>query len=110
MDIVKINKKFSNGQIINVTSYEFTKDEVKRRNVRLFKASLYARALLIDHIFEDGNKRTFVNIFMNIYSDYNLNAHALYFNILAIIKKSKNISDIRRRLKYVLYRSNTKSK
>jgi prophage maintenance system killer protein len=57
-DIVEINKDVSNGRIVNKSSLDFAVKTSARSKNWLRSAALFTRAILIDHVFEDGNKRT----------------------------------------------------
>jgi death-on-curing family protein len=57
-DILEINKEISNGAIINRSSLDFAVKTNARSKNWLKCAAIFTRAILIDHPFEDGNKRT----------------------------------------------------
>jgi len=57
-DIVAINQEHEHGRIVNASSLRFA-HEYARRTKNWTKGLAYVvRAILIDHVFEDGNKRT----------------------------------------------------
>ena len=57
-DVVAINQEFHNGRIYNRSSLDFAL-EYSRRTTNWVKAlAMVVRAILLDHVFEDGNKRT----------------------------------------------------
>ena len=57
-DIIEINKEFSIGRIMNESSLDFAVKTTARSKNWLRSAAVLTRAVLIDHVFEDGNKRT----------------------------------------------------
>jgi len=57
-DITEINKQLSNGVVLNNSSLDFAVKTNARSRNWLKAAAIFARAILIDHVFEDGNKRT----------------------------------------------------
>jgi len=67
--IVFINKKFASGVIIN-DSLDFA---VKYQTNKIFgNLPHMLRALLADHAFEDGNKRTAAFILINYFEENNM--------------------------------------
>ena len=57
-DLISINNIFSNGNVVNKNSLKYAINIVKRTNNRVKQLAHLVRAILIDHIFEGGNKRT----------------------------------------------------
>ena len=57
-DLVAINSRFSNGNVVNKNSLSYSINHVKRINSWVKQIAYLVRAILIDHIFEEGNKRT----------------------------------------------------
>lgn len=57
-DIIEANKRFEKGVVVNASSLDYAvKTQARSRNW-LRSAAVFTRAILIDHVFEDGNKRT----------------------------------------------------
>jgi len=56
--IVGINKKFHNGKLVNMPSLDFAVSAQSKTKNWLVQLTYLVRAILIDHSFEDGNKRT----------------------------------------------------
>jgi len=95
-DLITINMEFHNGRVMNQGSLDYAIDYIRRSNNWLKSSAFLARAILIDHIFEDGNKRTAAAVIMT-YMEMN----SIHFNpdrvsklILQVI--IKNITDIRK--------------
>ena len=63
-DIVEINKEFSSGHMMNEGSLEYAVELQARSRNWLRTAALFTRSILIDHVFEDGNKRTAATVIM----------------------------------------------
>ncbi len=57
-DVVAINQEFHNGNYANRSSLEFALDYAKRTTNWAKALAHLVRAILVDHVFEDGNKRT----------------------------------------------------
>ncbi len=65
-DIIEINKTFHTGKLSNESSLDFALNHVYRSKNWLKTAAILSRAILIDHVFEDGNKRTAVGMITGI--------------------------------------------
>ncbi|HIH37448.1 hypothetical protein J4460_03715 [Candidatus Woesearchaeota archaeon] len=65
-DIIEINKEFDKGTVINSSSLSFAVQECARSKNWVRSAALLVRAILIDHVFEEGNKRTAAAVIMVI--------------------------------------------
>ena len=64
-DIVETNKELSeSGVVINGSSLDFAVKISARSKNWLKTAAIFTRAILIDHVFEDGNKRTAAGVIM----------------------------------------------
>lgn len=63
-DIVSINKEYDEGTVINEGSLSFALESIKKSQDWLEQISYIVRALLLDHVFQDGNKRTAAKIIM----------------------------------------------
>lgn len=94
-DIVEINKAFHNGKIVNNSSLEFAVQELQRSKNWLKACAVLARAIIIDHIFEDGNKRTAVGTIATIMemNEAGFSPERLNKAVLTIAKQ--NITSIR---------------
>lgn len=63
-DIIEINKRFSTGHLMNNSSLDFAVKTNARSRNWLKSAAIFTRSILIDHVFEDGNKRTAAAVIM----------------------------------------------
>ena len=74
-DIIAINQKFDKGQIINGSSLDFALSQANSSKSWLKSCAVLVRAVLIDHVFEEGNKRTAAAIVTGFFEenevDYN---------------------------------------
>ncbi len=57
-DIVAINEEFHDGKLANAGSLDFALTYAKRTTNWTKALAYLVRGILIDHAFEDGNKRT----------------------------------------------------
>ena len=63
-DVVELNRSFSTGTVVNAGSLDYAiKTQARSRNW-LRTAAVFARTILLDHVFEDGNKRTAAAVVM----------------------------------------------
>src|SRR3990172_1994576 len=95
-DLIIANKRFHTGRIANESSLNYAISTARRTNDWLKAVALLVRAILIDHAFEDGNKRTAAAVIMAY-----LEMNNLYYNpdrvgkvVIKILKK--NITDTRK--------------
>jgi prophage maintenance system killer protein len=101
-DVLRINKGFGGG-LRNDSSLDFALDMQNSRKFGPYKKLAYLfRAILVDHPFSDGNKRTATFIALAFADENNkrVNTDLLTHHIISIAKH--NIIDIRqieRRLK-----------
>lgn len=101
-DLIAINRQFSRGNVRNKGSMDFVLAQTCRSKQWFKSMCLLARAILIDHIFEDGNKRTAAAVIM-AYLDmngYHYNPDKVAETVLMIAKKSiKDVNKIGRLVK-----------
>ena len=57
-DLIALNQQFSNGRIAHLSSLDFVLAQTYRSWHWFKTMCLLTRAILVDHVFEDGNKRT----------------------------------------------------
>jgi len=101
-DMLRINKGFG-GELRNDSSIDYALDIQNSKKLGIYKKLAYLmRAILVDHPFTDGNKRTAAYIALKFANEHKkqINNDLLVHQIIAIAKE--NITDIRqieRRLK-----------
>ena len=100
--MVELNRGFSNGMVLNAGSLDHAvKTQARSRNW-LKTAAVFTRSILIDHVFEDGNKRTAAAIIMLLMemSGIAYNPDAMPKVVLKITKKNTmSITQIERSIK-----------
>lgn len=100
-DIIAINQRFAIGHFENESSLNFALEH-SRHSIAWTKQLAYLiRAILIDHVFEDGNKRTAYALLLN-YTDLNgweiKEDRAVAIIKDSVLKKEKSITNIQRRI------------
>ena len=94
-DLLRINKGFG-GSLRSSSSLDYAFEKLEDKKLGIYKKLAYLwRAILVDHPFSDGNKRT-ASFVAFIFADENkkqVNRDILLHQIISIAKK--NIQDIR---------------
>lgn len=57
-DIIALNQEFDEGNVVNEASLDFALSYAKRTENWTKALAFLTRAILLDHVFEEGNKRT----------------------------------------------------
>src|SRR3990167_10753921 len=94
-EILRINKGFG-GNLRSDSSLDYALDKLEDKKIGITKKLAYLlRAILVDHPFSDGNKRTAMFISFSFAEQNNkiINRDLLTHHILSIA--SKNINNIR---------------
>ena len=106
IDIVRINEGFG-GYLRNDASLDFAIKMQENNRLGIYKKLAYLwRAILVDHPFSDGNKRTMMYISLEFANEYNKTVYndLLTHHIHSVA--SKNISEIlniERRIKNAIH-------
>ncbi len=106
-DLVRINQEIGEkGQLRNESSLDFALSMAKFRKSWLYELAYLLRSLLVDHAFEDGNKRTALAIAIYYFEEKGVNWDKE--NITRIIhylakKNYKSIEQIARTIKNAYY-------
>lgn len=100
-ELVRVNKKFSSGRVINKSSLEFAESALKRTKNWQEQAAHIIRAIVADHAFEDGNKRTAAAYLTGLFEVYKIPYDPFKVDkiVLALAKGTKSIDKIRRMVK-----------
>lgn len=98
-DTIELNRSFSTGVVVNAGSLDYAvKTQARSRNW-LRTAAVFARTILLDHVFEDGNKRTAAAVLMLLMDMNHVAYHpgAMPKIVLKIIKQNMtSITEIER--------------
>lgn len=104
-DILRLNKKFHNGKINNKSSLDFAIASAKKSNSWLEQLAYLVRSIIVDHVFEDGNKRTAALLVIVYYTELEIgfDPERVSRVIFEIAKNNvKDISKIKRMIKNVV--------
>lgn len=105
-DLLRVNKGFG-GNLVRGSSIDFAFEKSKEKRLGIYKKLAYFfRAILVDHPFSDGNKRTASFVAFDFADAYNkfVNKDLLLHHILSIAKQNiSNIKNIEWRLKNAIY-------
>ena len=95
-EVIGINQKFDNGIIINRGSLDFALNSIRKSQDWQEQIAYILRALLVDHIFHDGNKRTATYLLINALERENFGFHEEEIVKLSIKIAKESISDIKK--------------
>ena len=101
-DLIGINQQVgSNGKLHNEDSIDFALSIAKQNKSWLYELSYIVRSILVDHCFEDGNKRTAIITIITCFdnNDLNYDKDKLTKTVWNISKK--NITDINKLMRMV---------
>ncbi|MBS3148969.1 hypothetical protein J4219_08910 [Candidatus Woesearchaeota archaeon] len=104
-DILGINQQFANGTMLNESSLSFALDQANKTGSWLKACAYLVRAVLIDHVFEDGNKRTSAAIIMTFFEEHDLAFHPekVAQAVTLILKKNTtSITTLERVIKHAI--------
>lgn len=95
-DIIALNQQFDKGKLHNESSLDFALSYAKKTENWTKALAFLVRAILIDHAFEEGNKRT-AALLIKSYAEYE-GRHTYDDKVAKLIKEMllKNISGITR--------------
>lgn len=101
-DLLRINNGFG-GNLRNSSSMDFAFDRFRNKKIGEYKKLAYLwRAILVDHPFSDGNKRTaaFVAFVFAKETKKQVDRELLLHQVISIAKKNiQNIRNIEERIK-----------
>lgn len=104
-EIVELNKKFDKGNLINKSALDFAISSLKHTKDWITQLAYLVRAILIDHVFEEGNKRTTSALISSVLEIQKkaYDPYAVDKLIVVIIKRNiTDIAEIRRLIKNVI--------
>ena len=84
-DIIALNQEFDDGSVINEASLDFALGYAKKTENWTKALAFLTRAILLDHVFEEGNKRT-AALLIKSYAEYE--GHKTYDDkVIKLVKK-----------------------
>jgi len=92
-DVVRLNKLFHNGTIRNKSSLSFALSSIKNKG-SLEQLAYLIRAITVDHVFEDGNKRTAAVLITAYFTEFEIGFDKEKITKAILDIASKNITDI----------------
>lgn len=100
-DIIAINQKFADGYFENESSLDFALSLFKQNIAWTKQLAYLIRSVLIDHVFQDGNKRSAYALLLtcselNKYKIEEKQATNIIKNL--VLKNEKSITNIQRRI------------
>jgi len=104
-DAIAINEEFHDGKVANKSSLEFALGYAKRTSNWTKALAYIVRAILIDHVFEDGNKRTAAAIILTeaYVQGFTVNKDKLARLVERVLRKNiTNVQEIEELIKDVI--------
>ena len=93
-DVVKLNKQFDRGVIVNNIPLEFALSQSNKTKDWIKSSAYILRAILIDYVFEEGNKRTASAFIMSMMEKMKIAYNPYEVDRIIIEIILKNITDI----------------
>lgn len=100
-ELAWVNKRFSNGRVINKLSLEFAESAMRKTKNWQEQAAYVIRAIVVDHAFEDGNKRTASAYLAGFLETYKIPYDPFKIDkiVLTLARGTKSIGKIRRMIR-----------
>lgn len=95
-DITAINAALDSGKIVNQGSLDYALSVAYRNKNWLRCSAVLVRAILIDHVFEDGNKRTAAAVIMAYFEMHGVQYDPDRVNAAIVFMLRKNMNNIRK--------------
>ncbi len=102
-DIIVINKDHHTGKLSNESSLDFPVSQIYRSKNWLKTAAILTRAILIDHVFEDGNKRTAAGVIAGIMEMNNMHYNPEKITQIVVRITKENITSIKQIEKVIMH-------
>ena len=100
-DLIGINQEIGgNGKFHNEDSLDFALATAKHKSW-LYELSYIVRSLLVDHCFEDGNKRTAIIVIMTYFENNNLDCDKDKLIKIVWSVAKKNVTDINKLMRMI---------
>lgn len=101
-DLIRINQEVGHsGNFNNDGSLDFALSIIKHKKSWLLELSYLIRSLLVDHAFEDGNKRTAITLAGTYIHDKNLEFDVDKLATILWNISKKNITDINKIMRLI---------
>ncbi len=103
--LIELNKEFDLGKVINENSLDFALSNANSTKDWIKQLAYLTRAIIIDHVFTEGNKRTVSALIIGAFEERKLayDPYKVDNLIINIIKDNiTNINQIRRMIKDVI--------
>lgn len=104
-DVIEINELVDRGKVVNKNSLEFAVSSAQTTKDWITQLAYMLRAVVVDHVFEEGNKRTGAALVI-AYCKMHKKAYDLYKVDLLIrdlvVKRIVDIGQIRRKIKHAI--------
>lgn len=96
-DLIRVNQEIgASGKLTNESSLDYALSITKHRKSWLYALAHLVRSLLVDHVFEDGNKRTALALILSYFEEkgvrYDRNRMPLVIHKIA----KRNINNVTR--------------
>lgn len=101
-DIISVNKQFDSGTVINESSLVYALNQANQTKSWLRACAFLVRAILLDHTFEEGNKRTAAAILAGFFEEHELNYDPEKIAQAIVLMLTKNITNITKIEKVIL--------
>ncbi len=95
-DLILLNKEFHTGTVTNAGSLDFAIEQARKARDWLRAITYLVRAVALDHVFEDGNKRTAAGIIMTCMDIKNIDFDKKKVDEVVITLAKKNIRDLQK--------------
>ena len=92
---ITLNRKFSNGAVRNKSSLQFALSSIKNKS-SIDQLAYLTRSIIVDHVFEDGNKRTAALLIVAYFTEFEIGFDRSKAAKLVLDIAAKNITDIRK--------------
>ncbi len=93
-DVIEINKEFDKGNLVNRSSLEFALSSASKTKDWITQLAYIIRSIVIDHTFEEGNKRTAVAVMIAYIKAHKKGYDVYKLDQIVIRVIKKNITDI----------------
>ncbi len=100
-EIIALNQEFHEGKVINAGSLDLALDQARKTRDWLKAAAFISRAIVVDHIFEDGNKRTGAAVIATYIDMQNLNFNQERVDKAVLEMAKKSINDIHKLMRLI---------